>query len=71
MRNRRFMFWRFAGIFGGISILFLAALGIVIYFAANMPHPEGPRVGIMIPMNPASNLFIFSDRMSEAMRALE
>lgn len=49
-RNRRFIFWRFALIFGGISILFLTAIGIVIYLVVNLPHPEGPRIGILIPL---------------------
>ncbi len=48
-RNRRFMFWRFAIIFGGISILFLAAIGIVIYLSMHTPQPERPRIGILIP----------------------
>ena len=49
-RNRRFIFWRFAFIFGGISILFLAAIGIVIYLVINLPHPEQPRIAILIPL---------------------
>jgi signal transduction histidine kinase len=49
-RNRRFIFWRFALIFGGISILFLTAIGIVIYLAINLPHPDRPRIGILIPL---------------------
>ena len=48
-RNRRFIFWRFALIFGGISILFLAAIGIVIYLAMHTPQTERPRIGILIP----------------------
>ena len=49
-RNRRFIFWRFAIIFGGISILFLAAIGIVAYLVINLPHPERPRIGVLIPI---------------------
>jgi signal transduction histidine kinase len=49
-RNRRFIFWRFALIFGGISIFFLAAIGMVIYLVLNLPHPEQPRIGILIPL---------------------
>ena len=30
-RNRRFIFWRFAMVFGGISIFFLTAIGIILY----------------------------------------
>ncbi len=39
-RNRRFIFWRFAMFFGGISIFFLAAIGIVVYLVTNQTHPE-------------------------------
>jgi len=49
-RNRRFIFWRFAFIFGGISILFLVAIGIVAYLVITLPHPERPRIGILIPL---------------------
>lgn len=49
-RNRRFIFWRFAVIFGGISILFLAAIGIVMYLVINMLPPERPRIGMLIPI---------------------
>jgi signal transduction histidine kinase len=31
VRNRRFIFWRFAMIFGGISALFLIGIGIILY----------------------------------------
>jgi two-component system OmpR family sensor kinase/two-component system sensor histidine kinase BaeS len=48
--NRRFIFWRFAFIFGGISILFLAAIGIVAYLVTNLQHPERPRIGALIPL---------------------
>jgi two-component system OmpR family sensor kinase/two-component system sensor histidine kinase BaeS len=49
--NRRFIFWRFAIIFGGISILFLAAIGVVAYLVINLPHPErSPRIGVLIPL---------------------
>ena len=48
--NRRFIFWRFAIIFGGISILFLAAIGIVAYLVINLPHPNRPNIGILIPL---------------------
>jgi signal transduction histidine kinase len=48
--NRRFIFWRFAFIFGGISILFLAAIGIVAYLVINLPHPNRPNIGILIPL---------------------
>jgi len=30
-RHRRFIFWRFAMIFGGISVLFLLGIGIILY----------------------------------------
>jgi two-component system sensor histidine kinase BaeS len=30
-RNRRFIFWRFAMVFGGISVLFLLGIGIILY----------------------------------------
>jgi two-component system OmpR family sensor kinase/two-component system sensor histidine kinase BaeS len=30
-RHRRFIFWRFAMVFGGISIFFLTAIGIILY----------------------------------------
>jgi len=30
-RNRRFIFWRFAMIFGGISVFFLLGIGIILY----------------------------------------
>jgi two-component system OmpR family sensor kinase/two-component system sensor histidine kinase BaeS len=49
-RNRRFIFWRFAVIFGGISILFLAAIGIVIYLVLTMLPSERPRIGMLIPI---------------------
>jgi signal transduction histidine kinase len=50
-RNRRFIFWRFAFIFGGISILFLAAIGIVTYLAVQTPQLqfERPRLAILFP----------------------
>jgi signal transduction histidine kinase len=50
-RNRRFIFWRFAIIFGGISILFLAAIGIVAYLVMHTPQPqlERPRLAFLIP----------------------
>jgi len=30
-RNRRFIFWRFAMVFGGISVFFLLGIGIILY----------------------------------------
>ena len=30
-RNRRFIFWRFALIFGGISVFFLLGIGVILY----------------------------------------
>jgi signal transduction histidine kinase len=50
-RNRRFIFWRFVIIFGGISILFLAAIGIVAYLVLHTPQPqlERPRLAVLIP----------------------
>jgi two-component system sensor histidine kinase BaeS len=57
--SRRFMIMRFAFIFGGIGILFLAAIGINIYLTLGMPHPEhmhgppfGPPFGLgfMLPL---------------------
>ncbi len=38
--NRRFIFWRFAMIFGGISIFFLTAIGIIIYLVFGQPNPN-------------------------------
>ena len=49
-RNRRFIFWRFAVIFGGISILFLAAIGIVFYLVITILPSERPRIGMLIPL---------------------
>jgi len=49
-RNRQFIFRRFAFIFGGISILFLVAIGIIAYLVTTLPHPEQPRIGILIPL---------------------
>ncbi len=49
-RHRRFIFWRFAFIFGGISILFLAAIGIVIYLVLTMLPSERPRISMLIPI---------------------
>jgi signal transduction histidine kinase len=39
-RNRRFMFWRFATIFGGISIFFLTAIGIILYLVLSQTNPD-------------------------------
>jgi two-component system OmpR family sensor kinase/two-component system sensor histidine kinase BaeS len=39
-RNRRFIFWRFAIIFGGISIFFLTAIGIIIYLVFSQTNPD-------------------------------
>jgi two-component system OmpR family sensor kinase/two-component system sensor histidine kinase BaeS len=39
-RNRRFMFWRFAFIFGGISLFFLTAIVLVIYLVFNQTDPN-------------------------------
>jgi len=38
-RNRRFIFWRFAIIFGGISLFFLTAIGIILYIAYRHTDP--------------------------------
>ncbi len=39
-RNRRFIFWRFAIIFGGIVFFFLAAIGIIIYLIFGQANPD-------------------------------
>ena len=39
-RHRRFIFWRFAMIFGGISILFLTAIGIILYLVFSRTIPD-------------------------------
>ncbi|MGB7873482.1 MAG: ATP-binding protein [Anaerolineales bacterium] len=39
-RNRRFMFWRFAMIFGGISIFFLTAIGVILYLVFGQANPD-------------------------------
>ena len=46
-RNRRFIFWRFAMIFGGISIFFLTAIGIILYLLFGQTHPEFSPVNLM------------------------
>jgi two-component system OmpR family sensor kinase/two-component system sensor histidine kinase BaeS len=38
--NRRFIFWRFAMVFGGISIFFLTAIGFVIYLIFAQTRPD-------------------------------
>jgi two-component system OmpR family sensor kinase/two-component system sensor histidine kinase BaeS len=40
VRNRRFIFWRFAMIFGGISIFFLTAIGIILYLVFAQTNPD-------------------------------
>ncbi len=47
-RNRRFIFWRFAMIFGGISFFFLTAIGIVLYLVFGQTHPENFPVGLVV-----------------------
>jgi len=47
-RNRRFIFWRFAMFFGGISFFFLAAIGIVLYLVFAQTHPENFPVGLAV-----------------------
>jgi signal transduction histidine kinase len=39
-RNRRFIFRRFAIIFGGISIFFLTAIGIILYLVFSQTNPD-------------------------------
>jgi len=39
-RNRRFIFWRFAMIFGGMSIFFLTAIGIILYLVFSQTNPD-------------------------------
>lgn len=39
-RHRRFIFWRFAMIFGGISVFFLTAIGIILYLAFSQTNPD-------------------------------
>jgi signal transduction histidine kinase len=39
-RHRRFIFWRFAMVFGGISILFLTAIGIILYLVFGQVNPD-------------------------------
>ena len=39
-RNRRFMFRRFAFFFGGISLFFLVAIGIILYLVVGQTHPD-------------------------------
>jgi two-component system OmpR family sensor kinase/two-component system sensor histidine kinase BaeS len=39
-RNRRFMFWRFAMVFGGISVFFLTAIGIILYLIFSQTNPD-------------------------------
>ena len=46
-RNRRFIFWRFAIIFGGISIFFLAAIGLIIYLITGQALPDHFRGGLL------------------------
>jgi signal transduction histidine kinase len=47
-RNRRFIFWRFAFIFGGISIFFLVAIGLVIFLITGQPLPDHIRGGLLV-----------------------
>jgi len=47
-RNRRFIFWRFAFIFGGISIFFLVAIGLVIFLITGQPLPDHVRGGLLV-----------------------
>lgn len=50
-RNRRFIFWRFAAFIGGVSVLFVAAIAIVMFVAMRTPASqfERPLPGILIP----------------------
>jgi len=45
--NRRFIFWRFALFFGGISFVFLAAIGIILYLIFGQTHPDYSPVGLL------------------------
>ncbi|MGD8406373.1 MAG: ATP-binding protein [Anaerolineales bacterium] len=47
-QNRRFIFWRFAMIFGGMSLFFLTAIGIVLYLVFGQTHPENFPVGLVV-----------------------
>jgi len=39
-RNRRFIFWRFALVFGGISLFFLVAIGIILFILYRQTSPD-------------------------------
>ncbi len=39
-RHRRFIFWRFAMIFGGISLFFLTAIGIILFILYRQTNPD-------------------------------
>jgi hypothetical protein len=39
-RHRRFIFWRFAMVFGGISLFFLAAIGIILFILYRQTNPD-------------------------------
>jgi len=41
-RHRRFIFWRFAMIFGGISVLFLLGIGIILYLVFGQTPDYSP-----------------------------
>lgn len=47
-RNRRFIFRRFAFIFGGISVFFLVAIGIILYLVTGQALPEYLRGGLLV-----------------------
>jgi len=38
--NRRFIFWRFVLIFGGISLFFLVAIGIILFILYRQTNPD-------------------------------
>ena len=45
--NRRFIFKRFALFVGGISFLFLAAIGIILYLVVGQAHPKYFSIGLV------------------------
>jgi len=46
-RNRRFLFWRFAIIFGGMVFFFLAAIVLIIYLVTGQSLPDYLRGGLL------------------------
>jgi two-component system sensor histidine kinase BaeS len=55
--NRRFLLWRFAWVFGGLSLLFIIGIGIIGYLT--IPHDGGhARGGAFLPLCAIPILFI-------------